>query len=62
MKEMSKMQLAEAAGVSGRTLRRWLDSPYMQKRLRPYKLKHRKRILPEKVVKIICEHYVIEID
>lgn len=62
MRKVSKSELAKAAGVSERTLRRWLNTPYMRKKLRRFKLKHRLHILPAEAVKIICEHYVIEID
>ena len=58
---MSKAELAKAAGVSGRTFRRWLAEPYMRKQLRRFKLKPRQHILPAEAVKIICEHYVIEL-
>ena len=62
MRKVSKSELAKAAGVSGRTLRRWLAEPYMRKRLRPFQLKKQQIYLPPKAVKIICEHYVIEVD
>ena len=61
MKSKTKSELAKAAGVSERTLRRWLAEPYMRKKLRRFKLKHRLHILPAEAVKIICEHYVIDI-
>ena len=61
MKSMTKAELAKAAGVSERTLRRWLNEPYMRRKLRRFKLKHRQHILPAEAVKIICEHYVIEV-
>ena len=62
MESKTKAELAKAAGVSGRTLRRWLAEPYMRKRLRPFHLKKQQIYLPAKAVKIICEHYVIEVD
>ena len=62
MKRISKSELAKAAGVSERTLRRWLAEPYMRKQLRPFHLKKRQRTLPAKAVKKIANHYVIEID
>ena len=62
MRKISKSELAKAAGVSERTFRRWLAEPYMRRRLRPFHLKKQQINLPPEVVKIICEHYVIEID
>ncbi len=62
MKSKTKSELAKAAGVSERTLRRWLAEPYMRKQLRPFHLKKRQRTLPARAVQKICEHYVIEID
>ena len=59
---MTKSELAKAAEVSERTLRRWLNTPYMRKKLRRFKLKDRQRILPPAAVKIICDHYVIKTD
>lgn len=60
MKSKSKSELAKAAGVSRRTLYAWLQTPYMQQRLTPLKLRKHQHILPPEAVKIICEHYVIE--
>ena len=62
MKAMTKKQLAKAAGVTVRTLNRWLKDPFMREQMRPFHLKKQQRILPPAAVKIICEHYVIEID
>jgi len=62
MKSATKSQLAKAAGVSARTFRRWLSTPDMQKRLEPFNLKPQQQLLPPAAVKIITEHYVIEID
>ena len=62
MKSKTNSELAQAAGVSERTLRRWLAEPYMRKQLRPFHLKKRQRTLPAKAVKLIADHYVIEID
>ena len=61
MRKISKSELAKAAGVSERTLRRWLNTPYMRKKLRRFKLKHRQHILPAEAVKLIANHYVIDI-
>ena len=61
MKTMSKAELAKAAGVSGRTLRRWLKEPYIAHQLEPFRLKKQQKKLPPRAVQIICEQYVIEI-
>ena len=62
MRKISKSELAKAAGVSRRTLYAWLQTPYMKQRLAAFNLRKRQHILPPEAVKIICEHYVIEID
>jgi len=61
MRAMTKSQLARYAGVSRWTLRRWLEEPYMQEQLAKYPLIHRYK-LPGNLIKIICDHYVIDID
>ena len=60
MKAMTKSQLAKAAGVSRWTLSRWLKEPYMLEQMAKYPLS-KKYKLPGQLVKIICEHYVIDI-
>ena len=60
MKSMSKAELARAAGVSRKTLMRWLKEPYMQAQLANFALRPKQHKLPGKLVKIICEHYVID--
>lgn len=62
MRAMTKKQLAKAAGVSIRTLRRWLKDPYIQEQLAPLKLKPQQVLLPPSAVQIIINHYAIEID
>ena len=62
MQALTKSQLARAAGVSVKTLRRWLDDPYMREQLAPFNLSHRCKILPPGAVQIICDHYVITFD
>lgn len=62
MKSMTKSQLARKAGVSKRTMRRWLNDPYIKNLLAGMQLKKQQQLLPPNVVKIICEHYAIEID
>ena len=61
MKAMTKSALARAAGVSRWTLRRWFEEPFMREQLAQYPLS-KKYKLPGQLVKIICEHYVIDID
>ena len=62
LRAMTKKQLAKRAGVSIRTLRRWLNDPYMRERLAPFGIKKQQVLLPPKAVKIIIEHYGIEIE
>ena len=62
MKAMTKSQLAQAAGVSRKTLMRWLKEPYMQEQLASFQLSPHQKKLPGKMVKIICKHYVIDTD
>lgn len=62
MRAMTKSQLAKAAGVSESTLRNWLREPYIHEQLAPLHLNPYSRILPPAAVKIIANHYVIEID
>ena len=59
---MSKAELARAAGVSRVTLWRWLKEPSMRQLLAKYQWSPKQKKLPGKLVKIICEHYVIDID
>jgi len=61
IRAMTKRQLAKRAGVSQKTLMRWLKQPQMQQQLAPYHLKPKQHLLPPGAVKIIAEHYVIEI-
>lgn len=60
MRAMFKSELAAAAGVSTRTLMRWLKEPYMKQQLAHFHLTSKQQKLPGKLVKIICEHYVID--
>jgi len=62
MRAMTKSQLARKAGVSIRTLRRWLSDPNIQRLLKPMQLKKQQQLLPPSAVQIITEHYAIEID
>ena len=60
MKAKSKSELADAAGVSLDTLRKWCK-PY-QKQLETMGLKPNARVLPPNVVKFLAEKYCIDID
>ena len=62
MKAMSKGELARAAGVSRWTLQRWLKAPYMKAQVAQFEITPKQQKLPGKLVKIICEHYVIDLD
>ena len=62
MKSMTKSELAKAAGVCTDTLRNWLKDPYIQQQLAPMNLKKQQKKLPPRAVKIITDHYAIEID
>ena len=59
---MYKSELAKAAGVNRTTLWRWLKNPLIQRRLTGIRLTGKQQKLPGKAVKIICEHYAIDID
>ena len=62
MRAMLKSELAAAAGVSRKTLMKWLKDPYIQKQMARYPLSAHQKKLPGSLIKIICEHYVIDID
>jgi hypothetical protein len=62
MRAMLKSQLAKAAGVSRKTLMNWLKDPYIQAQMAQYDLSPHQKKLPGSLIKIICEHYVIDID
>ena len=62
MKAMTKSALAKKAGVSMRTLRRWLEDPFIQHQLAPLHLKKQQVLLPPSAVQILVNHYAIEID
>lgn len=62
MKAMTKSQLAQAAGVHRNTLARWLKDPYIQQQLNQLNIPKNVKKLPAKAVKIICYHYVIDLD
>ena len=62
MRSMSKSELAAAAGVSERTLMRWLRNPKFKDKLAHYQLTNQQKLLPGKLIKEIIEHYAIDID
>ena len=59
MKSYTKAQLADAAGVSAETFRRWLKTD--RAFLAANGICPNTRLLPPKVVKPLCEKYDIEI-
>jgi len=62
MRAMTKSQLAKAAGVSRKTLMKWLKDPYIQAKMAQYDLSPHQKKLPGSLIKFICTHYVIDID
>ena len=59
MKSYTKAQLADAAGVSPETFRRWLKTD--RAFLEANGLRHTTKLFPPKVVKYLCEKYAIEL-
>jgi hypothetical protein len=62
MKAMLKSEIADAAGVSLRTLSRWLHNPYMREQLIAIGEPENCKKLSPKAVKLICDHYAIDLD
>ncbi len=60
MKAMSKQQLADAAGVSVKTLMEWCR-PY-EKRLQRMGLRHRAKVLEPHIVKFLVETFCIDVE
>ena len=58
IRSMTRKELAQLAGVSERTLRRWLHSNHNQQIAAGYQASQRK--LPPRVVKYLMEFYGIE--
>ena len=58
IRSMTRKELAQLAGVSERTLRRWLHSNHNQLIAAGYQASQRK--LPPRVVKYLMEFYGIE--
>ena len=59
MKSYTKAQLADAAGVSAETFRRWLKTD--RAFLAANGIRSTTKLFPPKVVKYLCEKYCIEI-
>ena len=59
MKAMSKAELANAAGVSRDTFRRWLETDTMY--LQSQGVKHTAKVLPPQVVSYLIDKYCIDI-
>ena len=60
MKAMSKQQLADAAGVTTKTLMSWCD-PYM-KELESMGLLPNMKVLPPHIVRFISEKFCIDVE
>ena len=58
-KAMYKYELAQAAGVSSETFRRWLKSDSDE--LVAMGIAPRQQLLPPKAVRYLCEKYDIEV-
>ena len=59
MKSYTKAQLADAAGVSAETFRRWLKTD--RAFLEANGIQPTTKLFPPKVVKYLCEKYAIDI-
>ena len=59
MKAMSKQQLADAAGISVDTLRKWL-TPH-KKKLETLGMTQKMRVIPPSVVAFIIETFCIDV-
>lgn len=59
MKAMYKYELAEAAGVSRDTFRRWLADN--SRKLSHFGVKKRSQMLPPRAVQWICNQYGIDL-
>ena len=59
MKAMYKYELAEAAGVSANTFRRWLNENTQN--LARFGVKKRSQMLPPKAVDWVCREYGIDL-
>ncbi len=59
MKAMYKYELAEAAGVSANTFRRWLNEN--SSKLARFGVKRRSQMLPPRAVQWVCHEYGIDL-
>jgi len=59
MKAMYKYELAEAAGVSANTFRRWLNEN--RSKLARFGVKRRSQMLPPRAVEWVCQQYGIDL-
>lgn len=59
MKAMYKFELAAYAGVSSKTLRRWMNS--YQSELDDMGVARNSRLLPPAAVKFLCKKFAIDI-
>ena len=60
MKSMLKSELAERAGVSASTFKRWLNQH--QDELERLGVSHRAKLIPPVAIRFICEAYGIEVE
>lgn len=59
MKAYTKVELAQAAGVSTQTFRRWLKTD--QAYLNAHNISPSTKVLPPKVVQYLCDKYAIDL-
>ena len=59
MKAMYKYELANAAGVSTNTFRRWLNEN--SSKLARFGVKRRSQMLPPRAVQWVCQEYGIDL-
>ena len=60
MKAMTKQDLADKAGISLQTLRRWCKP--LNSQLTEMGVRRKTKLLPPKAVKLICEYFCIDVD
>ena len=57
---MTKQELADKAGISLQTLRRWCKP--LNSQLTEMGVQRKTKLLPPKAVKLICEYFCIDVD
>lgn len=62
MKARFKSEVARAAGVHRSTLWRWLKKQGLSQPLASLDINPKNKKLPGRALKLICNHYVIDID